>query len=95
MALFLQLLSASALSPLALYRHYVGKNMLNRFRQDHGYRDGSYRKLWDGREDNEHLTQIIAAMSTWELPPEPGDFGRHVYAELRRCYEASVPGEKR
>jgi dimeric dUTPase (all-alpha-NTP-PPase superfamily) len=43
-----------------LYRGYVGKNVLNFFRQDHGYKDGSYRKLWhDGREDNEHLVEAL------------------------------------
>ena len=39
----------------ALYRSYVGKNVLNFFRQDHGYKEGTYVKNWAGREDNEHL----------------------------------------
>ncbi|MCY4013412.1 MAG: dUTP diphosphatase [Gammaproteobacteria bacterium] len=44
-----------------LYRGYVAKNILNAFRQEHGYQDGSYRKRWhDGREDNEHLVEIVA-----------------------------------
>ncbi|MYE87010.1 MAG: dUTP diphosphatase, partial [Gammaproteobacteria bacterium] len=34
-----------------LFRLYVGKNVLNGFRQDHGYKDGTYRKAWAGRED--------------------------------------------
>ena len=37
-----------------LYVGYVGKNVLNFFRQDHGYQDGSYQKQWGGIEDNEH-----------------------------------------
>ena len=46
-----------------LYRGYVAKNVLNAFRQQHGYQDGSYRKLWhDGREDNEHLVEIVASL---------------------------------
>lgn len=45
-----------------LYRSYVGKNTLNFFRQDHGYKDGTYIKIWHGREDNEHLVEIIAAL---------------------------------
>lgn len=43
-----------------LYRQYVGKNLLNLFRQDHGYREGSYVKVWQGREDNVHLAEIMA-----------------------------------
>ena len=29
-----------------LYRMYIGKNTLNFFRQDHGYKDGTYKKTW-------------------------------------------------
>ncbi len=46
-----------------LFALYVGKNVLNRFRQDHGYKEGSYRKLWAGREDNEHLIDILLSIS--------------------------------
>ena len=42
-----------------LYRQYVAKNVLNLFRQDNGYKQGSYLKIWDGREDNEHLVEIM------------------------------------
>ena len=47
-----------------LFRMYVGKNVLNFFRQDHGYKDGSYVKTWNGREDNEHLSEILASLDT-------------------------------
>ncbi len=42
-----------------LFKQYVGKNVLNVFRQDHGYKAGSYIKIWDGREDNEHLVEVL------------------------------------
>ena len=42
-----------------LYRRYMAKNVLNAFRQENGYKNGTYRKRWhDGREDNEHLIEI-------------------------------------
>lgn len=41
-----------------LYRIYVGKNVLNTFRQNHGYKEGTYRKDWGGVEDNVVLDQI-------------------------------------
>ena len=42
-----------------LFRLYVGKNVLNEFRQDHGYKSGTYLKTWAGREDNEHLIELL------------------------------------
>ena len=47
-----------------LFRTYVGKNVLNFFRQDHGYKDGSYIKIWDGREDNEHLAELLGTLDS-------------------------------
>lgn len=60
--LFAQLMVAAELSFDDLYRHYVGKNVLNFFRQDHGYKDGTYIKTWAGREDNEHLSELLASL---------------------------------
>ncbi|HET8686025.1 MAG TPA: dUTP diphosphatase [Methanosarcina sp.] len=38
---------------------YVGKNVLNKFRQDNGYKAGTYVKTWDdaGNEDNVYLVK--------------------------------------
>jgi len=47
-----------------LYIGYVGKNVLNFFRQDNGYQDGSYHKQWGGKEDNEHLVEIVGQLDT-------------------------------
>jgi uncharacterized protein with FMN-binding domain len=42
-----------------VYRLYIGKNCLNQFRQDNGYKDGSYTKIWDGKEDNVYMQEAI------------------------------------
>lgn len=42
-----------------LYRIYIGKNALNQFRQEHGYKEGTYKKSWGGKEDNEVLQEIL------------------------------------
>ena len=42
-----------------LHSMYVGKNVLNIFRQHHGYQDGTYVKTWHGREDNEVLAEMM------------------------------------
>ena len=42
-----------------LYTLYVGKNILNQFRQDHGYKEGSYIKIWNGKEDNVTMQSVL------------------------------------
>ncbi len=64
-----------------LYRRYVGKNVLNFFRQDHGYKDGSYKKVWQGREDNEHLVELVDS-----LDANQPDFKDSLYAGLKDRY---------
>lgn len=59
---FVVLLDAAELGFTELFRQYLGKNVLNFFRQDHGYGDGTYRKVWSGREDNEHLVELLAGV---------------------------------
>lgn len=49
---FFELVYMGGLNEDTLYRLYVGKNILNQFRQDHGYKEGTYIKIWDGLEDN-------------------------------------------
>lgn len=39
---------------------YIGKNCLNIFRQANGYKDGSYVKIWNGKEDNVVLAEFVA-----------------------------------
>ena len=78
---FAELLSAADMTFDDLYTGYVGKNVLNFFRQDHGYKDGSYRKLWSGREDNEHLVEAVAA-----LDRRDPDFARSLYQALQQRY---------
>lgn len=47
-----------------IYNWYLGKKTLNRFRWEHGYDDGSYRKIWhDGCEDNVYLERILDSVS--------------------------------
>ena len=38
-----------------VYTLYIGKNCLNTFRQEHGYKDGTYVKMWNGKEDNVYM----------------------------------------
>ncbi len=65
-----------------LYIGYVGKNVLNFFRQDNGYKDGTYQKIWGGQEDNEHLVDIVKTLDTSVL-----DFKEHLYSALTSRYQ--------
>lgn len=82
---FAVLMSACGLSPEELYRQYVGKNVLNFFRQDNGYKDGTYVKLWCGREDNEHLVEILET-----LDDAAADYPEAVYEALSNRYQQAV-----
>ena len=66
-----------------LYEIYVGKNVLNMFRQDNGYKDGTYNKLWNGREDNEHLADIIENLNV-----DSQSFQDEIYTALAQNYSA-------
>jgi len=64
-----------------LFRQYVGKNTLNFFRQDYGYKEGSYIKVWHGKEDNEVLAEAVA-----KLDSSADDFQQQVYQALKDNY---------
>ncbi|SMF30717.1 Dimeric dUTPase, all-alpha-NTP-PPase (MazG) superfamily [Alteromonadaceae bacterium Bs31] len=78
---FCSLLSNVQLNFTQLFNRYVGKNVLNMFRQDHGYKDGTYHKFWQGREDNEHLVEALT-----ELDPSASDFSSQLYKNLQARY---------
>lgn len=80
-ASFAKLMAATDLSFDELYRQYLGKNVLNLFRQHQGYKDGSYQKIWQGKEDNEHLVEAID-----QLDLSATDARQLLYCELERRY---------
>ena len=84
-ARFWDLMAAVELDFEALYSAYVGKNVLNFFRQDHGYKEGTYVKTWAGREDNEHLVDLVA-----QLDKGAADFADQVYRALEGRYRETV-----
>lgn len=78
MVLFWRIANAAGLGPDALHKRYLGKATLNRFRQLHGYAHGTYRKIWNGSEDNVVLSSILDRM------PDPTS--TKILAELERAY---------
>ncbi|TKI68235.1 dUTPase [Sulfurimonas crateris] len=77
---FFDLVVMSGLNLESLYNLYVGKNILNQFRQDNGYKDGSYIKVWAGEEDNVIMKRILEQNS--DIKPD------ELYKELTKLYLA-------
>jgi dimeric dUTPase (all-alpha-NTP-PPase superfamily) len=81
--LFMHIVEQCEMSGDELYRQYVGKNVLNFFRQDNGYKAGTYQKTWQGREDNEHLVDVLDALDI-----NNPDYAEEVYQGLQQRYPA-------
>jgi dimeric dUTPase (all-alpha-NTP-PPase superfamily) len=60
-----------------LYKRYVVKNQLNTFRQQNGYKDGSYIKNWGGVEDN------VVAFEIMDLNPTITPFDLYKMLNLK------------
>jgi hypothetical protein len=81
--LFASIMFDCGLDWVELYQRYIAKNVLNIFRQDHGYKQGTYRKIWAGREDNEHLTELLA-----EQDAKSPRYKETIYSGLQQRYLA-------
>ena len=79
---FKDVMSTVSLTLDDLYRGYIGKNVLNFFRQDHGYKDGTYQKVWGGREDNEFLVESAASLDV-----DSPSFQDDLYSSLKSHYQ--------
>lgn len=64
-----------------LYRFYVAKNVLNKFRQNNGYKEGTYKKVWNGIEDNEVMLELLKGQNRSI---------KELYESLQEAYRKSV-----
>lgn len=62
-----------------IYVLYIGKNILNRFRQEHGYKEGTYIKVWNKKEDNIVMLEIMAANPSYGV--------NELYSGLEEVYK--------
>ena len=75
---FLTMSSKLNLKLPELYKLYIGKNILNKFRQNNGYKEGSYIKVWNGKEDNVVMQNILKEKE--EITPDA------LYEALKSAY---------
>lgn len=76
---FFRACKVSGLSFTWLQKLYIGKNCLNQFRQDNGYKEGIYKKVWNGKEDNTVLVEILENMDSVDFET--------LYGELDKVYK--------
>ena len=83
--LVVALFKGCGLDAASLYTSYVSKNILNHFRQDHGYKTGEYVKMWQGLEDNAHMEELLRTLdaASETLPAR-------LYEALERRYRETV-----
>jgi dimeric dUTPase (all-alpha-NTP-PPase superfamily) len=62
-----------------IYKLYMGKNVLNGFRQDLGYKTGQYNKIWNGKEDNYYMIEILKNLAADQIETT-------LYNELKQIY---------
>ena len=60
--IYFRLCTSCGMSFDNIYDLYIGKNVLNKFRQDNGYKTGKYIKIWNGKEDNQIMMQIMQSL---------------------------------
>ncbi|MDD3465570.1 MAG: dUTP diphosphatase [Campylobacterales bacterium] len=82
---FVRLCFATGLSFNELFQRYIIKNTLNKFRQDNGYAEGTYTKIWAwGEEDNVFAVKFATALAQ-NLTSE------NLYGVLDYFYKVTLP----
>lgn len=76
------LMKAFNIDPESLCDQYIQKNTLNIFRAKNGYKAGTYKKTWNGKEDNEVLAEIVHELST-----EVNNYAEQLYDALEEAYK--------
>jgi hypothetical protein len=74
-----------------LHRLYVAKGVLNIFRQDNGYQEGTYVKVWGGKEDNTYISMIAGMPEVLEASIDGAD--KIIYDKLKDFYSKVVSTE--
>jgi hypothetical protein len=88
---FFTVLTMMQMNFAELYLLYLGKNVLNRFRQNNGYKSGAYVKTWgveEGKqlEDNDSLFTYVNTLLKLDNLDESVDYEALIYTHLEREY---------
>ena len=69
-----------------LFNKYMTKNILNKFRQDNGYKDNFYIKDWDGREDNIVVFEFVNNLENKNMLLKSNTFEDVIYGFMNSTY---------
>ena len=79
---FINLCSTLNMNIDKIYKLYMGKNILNKFRQDNNYKTGGYIKMWDkDKEDNVYLIAYLETINILD------NFEESTYNYLENTYK--------
>lgn len=87
---FIKLCSCLNMGIDDIYKLYMGKNVLNKFRQDNGYKQKTYIKIWNGQEDNIYLMKFLENIEVID-----NDFEEKIYRNLETTYNNLTSAEPR
>lgn len=71
-----------------LYKQYKIKFILNQFRQQNGYKDGTYKKIWNGKEDNVICKQLANEIDVDQLETT-------LFDKLQSYYDKIIPSSEK
>ena len=81
--LFFKALATMSMDVPELYSRYIVKNQLNTFRQEHGYKNGSYIKMWTDAKGNSVEDNVVAFNIVDENPSISPE---ELYIKLEAAY---------
>jgi len=67
--------------PVELFSEYLVKNVLNQFRKNNGYKEGTYIKIWNNEEDNIVAYRLVQKIRTKDVFNE-------LYSLLEKEYQS-------
>jgi len=83
--LFFLILKKVGLNFSDLAKLYFAKNILNRFRQEHGLKEGKYQRIWNGMEDNKVMLRLIENLEVLPLEEFERKLWECLEAEYAKC----------
>lgn len=82
-------------TPELMHKKYIIKNVLNKFRQDNGYREGTYKKVWKIDEDNlEDNDAVFIHLKDIDLSIVENDVDDYIYGIISNLYLQQVEDKK-
>lgn len=89
---YVDLVNSLGMTKDEVFKLYLGKNVLNSFRANNGYKDNTYIKIWNSEtkeEDNHIMYAIIQCLELGDID-SVDIFKRNVYNTLESYYTTNV-----